>query len=165
MRELHELTTHVKILYKALYPSEIAENNIAPNTMYGKVFFPEQLDPKENRFNNDTFDRTVWFIEDLVSNDRINFCNRYLNLAGYEQMYDDIIEYFNTVKNPFNGLRMTRLECNIEMSRNVIKDQKREMIRYVDNSIKYSNQMIINQERMVNCGFNSSGFNIYKLCS
>ena len=162
MRELHELTTHVKILYKALYPSEIAENNIAPNTMYGKVFFPEQLDPKENRFNNDTFDRTVWFIEDLVSNDRINFCNRYLNLAGYEQMYDDIIEYFNTVKNPFNGLRMTTLDGNIEMIRNVIKDHKREMIRYVDNSIKYSNQMIINQERMVNCGFNSSGFNIYK---
>lgn len=84
--------------YKALYPSIIDENNIAPYTMYGKMFFPEQLDPTENKFNNEYFDRSVWFTEDLVCRDRLNFCNRYLNLANYEQMHDDIIEYITTVK-------------------------------------------------------------------
>ena len=38
--------------YKALYPSIIDESNMAPFTQHGKVFFPEILDPKENRFNN-----------------------------------------------------------------------------------------------------------------
>jgi hypothetical protein len=70
-------------MYKALYPSIIDEGNMAPNTQHGKIFFPDILDPKENRFNNPYFDRTVWFIEDYVSHDRITFCSRYLNLAGY----------------------------------------------------------------------------------
>ena len=67
--------------YKALYPSIIDENNMALNTQHGKVFFPERLDDKENRFNNDYFDRTVWFMEDLNSNNWIDFCERYLHLA------------------------------------------------------------------------------------
>ena len=91
--------------YKALYPSIIDENNMAPNTQHGKILLPEKLDPKENRFNNDYFDRAVWFSEDLVSGNRLDFCQRYLNFASYEEMYDDIIEYFTTMVMPCVALK------------------------------------------------------------
>ena len=114
--------------YSALYPSIIDENNMAPNTQHGKILFPEQLDPKENRFNNDYFDRGVWFIEDLVSNDRLNFCERYLHLANYEQMYDDIKEFFTTVKAPFAGLYdINTITGNTVMCYKVPKGAKKVM--------------------------------------
>ena len=91
--------------YTALYPSIIDENNMAPHTQYGRLLFPEPIDPRENRFNNNYFHRSVWFIEDLVSGDYITFCERYLHLANYMQMYKDIIEYFRTIQNPQRGLR------------------------------------------------------------
>ena len=86
--------------YKALYPSIIDENNMAPNTQHGKILIPEQLDPKENRFNNPTFNRVTWFVEDYVSGDWLTFCNRYFNLPSYEEMYDLIYQYFTTVIEP-----------------------------------------------------------------
>ena len=101
---------------------------MAPNTQHGKILFPEQLDPKENRFNNDYFDRGVWFIEDLVSNDRLNFCERYLHLANYEQMYDDIKEFFTTVKAPFAGLYdINTITGNTVMCYKVPKGAKKVM--------------------------------------
>ena len=92
--------------YKALYPSIIDENNMAPNTQHGKVIIPEQIDPRENRFNNPTFDRTVWFIEDYISGDWLNFGNRYLNLPSYEEAYDIIYKYFTEVIEPRGKLNI-----------------------------------------------------------
>ena len=83
IRELHRLTIYVKNTYKALYPSIIDENNMSADTMYGKILLPIQIDPKENRFNNDYFDRTVWMIEDYVSRNRLDFCNSYFNMGTY----------------------------------------------------------------------------------
>lgn len=136
--------------YKSLYPSEIAENNMAPDTQLGKVLFPNPIDPKENKFNNDYFDRSVWFIEDYVSHNRLDFCNRYLNLATYEEMYDDVIYYFTNVQNPqrsvftddsINGRRY--------MCHPVVKTEEnnyRQMVYNVDNS--KPRNMILHQERM-----------------
>ena len=119
--------------YKALYPSIIDENNLAPNTQIGKIILPEQLDPKENRFNNDYFDRAVYFVEDLVSHDRINFCERYLHLAGYEQMFDDIIEYFRTIHKPDRGLRFNDTITGKHIMCEIIPNKdKRTMVRIVD---------------------------------
>jgi hypothetical protein len=147
-------------LYKALYPSEIDENNIAPNTQHGKVFFPEILDSKENRFNNPYFDRTVWFIEDFVCHDRINFCVRYLHLAGYLEMYYDIIKFFTTVKAPMRGLYFSdcitgyRNMCNI-----VPNEEKRTMVVINDNS--NGRIMCLKQERMSRFEVNNSRTSIY----
>lgn len=121
--------------YKALYPSIIDENNMAPNTQRGKVLFPEQLDLKENRFNNATFDRSVWFIEDLNSGDYLNFCQRYLNLASYEEMFDDIEEYFTTIKYPIGSLRSFDTISGKRIMINMVpKNQKRDMITLIDKS-------------------------------
>lgn len=121
--------------YKALYPSIIDENNMAPNTQRGKILINDRLDPKENRFNNSYFDRSVWFIEDLVSHDRLTFCSRYLHLADYVEMYHDILNYFSTVKNPHRGLQNVDYVTGRRiMVIPVIKNQLREMCTIVDNT-------------------------------
>ena len=135
--------------YTALYPSIIDENNMAPNTQHGKMLFPEQLDPKENRFNNDYFDRGVWFTEDLVSHDRLNFCERYLHLASYEQMYDDIIEYFTTVIAPIRGLKDYDCITGLRVMANIVpKGSKRTMCTIIDKS-KPKNMCTIVGKKMV----------------
>lgn len=146
--------------YKSLYPSIIDENNISPMTQRGKVFFPEIVNPKENRFNNPYYDRTVWFMEDLICHDRLNFCQRYLNLASYLDMYYDIIKYFTAVKAPMRGLRSSdtinggRIMCNI-----VPNDSKREMVAIVDNTV--GRNMCYKQERMRKFEYNNKRISIY----
>lgn len=108
---------------------------MSPMTMYGKILLPEKLDIHENRFNNEYFDRQVYFMEDLISNDAITFCNRYLHLASYEEMYNDIINYYRTIKNPrrclFTHDKATGLMIMCEL---VIPHQKRELCTLVDKS-------------------------------
>ena len=133
---------------------------MAPNTQRGKVFFPEQLDPKENRFNNPCFDRTVWFMEDLISHDRINFCERYLHLAGYLQMYYDIIKFFTTIKAPMRGLYSSdtinggRIMCNI-----IPNNSLREMVILINPTD--NKRMCYRQERMSRFEFDNKRISIY----
>ena len=133
---------------------------MAPNTQYGKIFFPEILDSKENRFNNSYFDRTVWFIEDYVSHDRINFCERYLNLAGYLDMYYDIIKYFTSIKAPNRGMYSSdiinggRIMCNI-----IPNNSNRTMVMVIDNTI--NREMCYKQERMNKFEINNKRISIY----
>ena len=123
--------------YKALYPSIIDENNISTDTMDGKILLPEQIDDHENRFNNDYFDRAVWFVEDYVSGNRLDFCHRYFHMGTYEEVYDDIIEYFTKIKNPMRWLRYTDcLNGRQFVARRVINDQKKVVVNVVDNSSK-----------------------------
>ena len=42
-------------------------------------------------------------MDDLQSHNWIEFFSRWFHFAGYEEMYDDIIEYFTTVRRP-NGI-------------------------------------------------------------
>lgn len=120
--------------YKRLYPSEIFQHNMAPNTMVGKIKLPVQLDPNENKFNNEYFDRAVSFVEDFVCGNYIDFGVRYLNLASYEEMYNDVLHYFREIKNPIRGLyridTVSGLRC---MCHNVPDNKmKREMLLPVD---------------------------------
>ena len=123
---------------------------MSTDTMEGKILLPEQIDPKENRFNNNYFDRGVWFIEDYVSGNRLDFCHRYLNLGTYEDVYDDIIEFFSTRKNPLSGSLMHTncLTGQKIVCRNILNDQKRVVLCRVDNSKPYKKQVIRIQERM-----------------
>ena len=118
--------------YARLYPSIIFENNMAPNTMIGKLILPVQIDPHENRFNTAYWNREVSFIEDFCSHDYLNFGERYLGLAGYEDMWYDIYEYFTTIKNPARGLFMRNtITGNVYMCHTVINTQPRQMCHIV----------------------------------
>ena len=134
-------------MYSALYPSIIEQSNMAPNTMHGKVIFDEQLDPRENRFNNDYFERQIWFMEDLLSGNVLDFCHRYMQLPTYEEMYDLIWKYFTTIINASRAIKyFDPVSGNRYMTRQVINSQKRMMTRAIDNTVKRN--MIIIQERM-----------------
>jgi len=122
--------------YRALYPNIIDESNMSPATQLGKILLPNKLDSKEDRFNNPYFNRSVWFIEDLVSHNRLDFCNRYLNLPTYEEMYNSIIDYFTKIKNPMKGLYYSNRNGKKIMCININNKQKRTMCHIVDNTKK-----------------------------
>lgn len=134
--------------YARLYPSELDKHNIAVNTMYGKIQIPQQIDPEENRFNNEYFDRTVALIEDYLSGNYIEFGKRYLNLAGYEQMYDDIIHYFTVIKGVATVLQHRDTLTGLSyMARTVNNKESRLMAHVIDNN--QLRNMVYTQRRMV----------------
>ena len=85
--------------YARLYPSILQEFNIAPNTQIGKLILKDKIYDGENRSNNDKYSREGQFMEDLQSHVYLEFAERWFHLGGYEDLYDDVIEYFNTVAN------------------------------------------------------------------
>lgn len=80
--------------YKALYPSTAIQNNMGPNTQIGKVLIDQPVHPLENPFKNAFYDRGGQFLEDYSSGDLLEFTHRWLGLASYRELLDDIIEYF-----------------------------------------------------------------------
>lgn len=119
--------------FSSLYPSIIHQYNIGHNTMMGKLIFDEQMDPMENRFNNPIYNRSRWFIEDLVSQDYLDFCQRYLGLPSYEEMYHLIEQYFREVKNPVRGTRIDNpMSGKKVMYRRINNNQNRQMYTLID---------------------------------
>ena len=91
--------------YKALYPSITSELNMSKSTLIGHLTIPTQVYEFENRFHRDDikWKREAQFMDDLQSHNWIEFFHRWFNLGGYEDVYDDVIEYFTKVKAP-NGI-------------------------------------------------------------
>lgn len=87
--------------YKSLYPSEMREFNMAPHTQIGRIIIEEAVRENENPFNNEYFTRGGYFVEDLHSGVYLEFAHRWLNLGSYSQLYNDVIEYCNTMINVF----------------------------------------------------------------
>ena len=92
--------------YKSLYPSITRENNLAPNTLISKITIPNKVHKKENNFFNKFYDRGGAYIEDLMSENYIEFSHRWLGLANVKEMIDDLKEYFTN--HPF--VNMTDLD-------------------------------------------------------
>ena len=88
--------------YKALYPSETMENNIAPNTQIGMINMPNQIYAYENLRKSEKFVRSGDFIEHFASHNWLEVCRRYLNLASFEEMINDIFEYLDKYEIPQN---------------------------------------------------------------
>lgn len=89
--------------YKALYPSTAIQNNMGPNTQIGKIIIDKQTFAEENPYNNKFYDRGGQYLEDYTSGQLLEFAHRWLGLASYKELLDDIIEYFNmnATVNPF----------------------------------------------------------------
>lgn len=71
--------------YKALYPSTIRENNIADDTMIGQIIIS----------GVDGYNRGGDFIEDLQCHHFLEFGTRWLNLANYSDLIQDIKEFMS----------------------------------------------------------------------
>lgn len=107
--------------YKSLYPSTTLEFNIAPNTQIGKIIIPDKVYDKENLYNieEEKYSRGGEFIENMVTDNEIEFCKRWFHLAGFNELLDDINEYFeNKVFSNMNYIEAVnsfgdKLECPI----------------------------------------------------
>lgn len=109
--------------YKAEYPSIIDQFNIAPNTQIGRVYIPTQVFAYENMYNLEHFDRTIRFMEDFHSHNYIEFCQRWFKLAGYQELCEDIMEYYDNEVEPMKVCRRTY-------------DGKRRMLHYHNQKVK-----------------------------
>lgn len=92
--------------YARLYPSILQEFNIAPNTQIGKLTILEKVFNKENKRNDEKYSRSGQFMEDLQSHIFLEFGSRWLHLGTYEDLYDDIIEYFSNKANSCRSLNI-----------------------------------------------------------
>lgn len=70
---------------------------MATENQIGKIFIPDPLHDKDNKFGDPRFDRGGSFIEDFQPHLWLEFCERWLHLAGYADLIDDIKEYYNTI--------------------------------------------------------------------
>lgn len=81
--------------FRRLYPSILQTLNAAPNTQIGKIKLPYKVHDKEGHIpsENFKFNRSREFSEDFTSKDWLEFASRWLHLANYSELLDDIEEY------------------------------------------------------------------------
>lgn len=82
--------------YKSLYPSIMLEFNIAPNTQIGKIVIPVKVYEHENlyKIDEEKYSRSGEFIENMVTDNPIEYCKRWFHLAGVEEFLSDIDEFY-----------------------------------------------------------------------
>ena len=85
--------------FKSLYPSIIGELNIAPNTQIGRIVIPDKVYKFENMYNIEEgkYSRSGEFIENMVTDNVIDFCSRWFNLEGVSDFLNTIDEYYQNV--------------------------------------------------------------------
>lgn len=90
--------------YKALYPNDIGENNISPNTQYGMIHLERDNYVDKYLYNTSLYSVQGRFLENLISQNIIVFCNRYFKLASYKELLEDLNEYYVYLNNMPNGV-------------------------------------------------------------
>lgn len=83
--------------FKSLYPSIARQHNTAPNEIIGRVIINNQIYDGENPFMQEQYNRGGAFIEDYCTNNPIEFCSRWLHLAGMRDLISDVNEYMTKV--------------------------------------------------------------------
>ena len=84
------------------------EFNIAPNTQVGKIEIPNKVYKFENLYGieEEKYSRGGEFIENMVTDNIIEFCNRWFNLANYQEFLEDIDEFYSGYRyGNFSNLR------------------------------------------------------------
>ena len=77
-----------------MYPSITLENNIAPNTQIGRIVIDDKIYDNENIMNDPRYQRGGEFIENLVTDNIIEFCKRWLHFGGVAEVLEDMKEFF-----------------------------------------------------------------------
>ena len=138
--------------FKSLYPSIMGEDNIAPNTQIGKIEIPEKVYKDENAYGIEAekYSRGGEFIENMVTDNHIEFCHRWFHLANFTEMLDDIDEYYKNLNDAYSFSNMVSVfNCPIEPVSSV-----------------YMNPLVENVNRTSPLVFNSprnKDYNYYKL--
>lgn len=74
----------------------MGEFNIAPNTQVGRIEIPQPIYENENAYNipAEKYSRGGEFIENMVTDNFIEFCARWFHLADFEEILHDIDEFY-----------------------------------------------------------------------
>lgn len=77
------------------------EFNIAPNTQIGRIIIPEQVYDHENAYKIEEgkYSRGGEFIENMVTDNIIEFSHRWFKLPTIEEFIQDINEFYNSFCN------------------------------------------------------------------
>ena len=89
--------------YKALYPSVMEEFNIAPNTQIGRIEINNKVYENENAYQNEKYSRGGEFIENMVTDNTIEFCKRWFHLAGFTEFIDDMQDFYNRYRTCYSS--------------------------------------------------------------
>ena len=75
----------------------MAEFNIAPNTQIGKIEIDHTIYEGENAYGtpDDKYSRGGEFIENMVTDNFIEFCVRWFKLGTIQDVINDADEYYN----------------------------------------------------------------------
>ena len=74
----------------------MGEYNIAPNTQYGKIIIDEKVYENENYYHEEEkYSRGGEFIENMVTDNMLEFCSRWFHLGNVQEVLFDIDEYYN----------------------------------------------------------------------
>ena len=131
----------MKTPYKSLYPSIDIENNIASNTQIGKIVIDEKVFDYENRFCDDKYTRGGEFIENLVCDNIVEFSSRWLHLAIFSDLLNDIKEYYTIKYDTMYGYKYLFSDYVFENGRYITapfemvgKDYKIKPFEFVNNN-------------------------------
>lgn len=91
--------------YASLYPSLNRQFNIAMNTIIGLMTIDEQVHDKENISNMDNWSRAGAFMEDIQSQQWLEFNTRWFHLPDYATLYHEVEFFFTNIMQAYNGLR------------------------------------------------------------
>lgn len=74
----------------------MGEYNIAPNTQIGKIVIDEKVYENENYYHIDAekYSRGGEFIENMVTDNTIEYCCRWFHLANIEEFLEDMDEFY-----------------------------------------------------------------------
>lgn len=73
----------------------MGEFNIAPNTQIGRIVIPEKVYDDENAYSieESKYSRGGEFIENLVTDNMIEYCHRWFKLANIKEFIEDLDEF------------------------------------------------------------------------
>ena len=64
--------------------------------MIGAIYIPEKIYDNENYYRNPRYNRAGEFIENLVTDNVLEFSHRYFHLASFEEfLFEDLPEFIN----------------------------------------------------------------------
>lgn len=81
---------------KSMYPSIDREFNLAADNILGKIVIDKKIHKYENPYHDEQYDRGGQFMEDLITQNPLEFGKRWLSLGGINDVIFDIIEYQNS---------------------------------------------------------------------
>ena len=102
--------------FKSLYPSTERENNMASNTMIGKIVIDSPTYKGDNKYNDPKYSRGGMFLEDLQSQVYTLFCNRWLHYGNFLDLIHDIQYYFKWIEQPMYSLYNHKQGENIQVA-------------------------------------------------